>query len=253
MKSEKVTRWRASGIHLALSAAIAAVAFALMLLVWYPSPLFVAAGGSELLLLLVGIDVIVGPLITLLIFKPGKKGLKFDLFAIGAVQLAALVYGVSIVFLARPAFVVFVKDRFEVVTAIELSEAHLAEAKHPQFRRVPILGPVWAYGNFPADPAERRRLIQLTLGAGKDLQHFPRYFGPYEEGLPDILARAQPVERVRATDPKASAALDAWLRKSGRPAESVRYLDLRAPLYWVGVVLDAKTGERLDMFIYEKL
>jgi hypothetical protein len=253
MKFEKVTRWRASGIHLAISAAIAAVGLVLLLVVWYPPPLFVAAGGNDLLFLLVGVDVIVGPLITLIIFRPGKKGLKFDLAVIGVVQIAALIYGMSIVYLARPAFVVFVKDRFEVVTAIELSEQHLAEAKHPQFRRLPVLGPEWAYGKFPVDPEERKRLIQLAIGAGKDLQHFPRYFSPYEEGLPDILARAQPVERVRATDPKAAAALDAWLLKSGRPAGSVRYLDLRAPLYWVGVVLDAKTGERLDMFIYEKL
>ena len=55
-------------------------------------------------------------------------------------QLAALVYGMSIVYLARPAFIVFVKDRFEVITAIELSAENLAEAKYPEFRGIPVTG-----------------------------------------------------------------------------------------------------------------
>jgi hypothetical protein len=253
MKWKKVTRWKASGLHLLISAAIAAGALALMLLVWYPHPLFVAAGGNELLVLMVGVDVIVGPLITLIIFRPGKKGLKFDLAVIGAVQLAALLYGVSIVYLARPAYIVFVKDRFEVVTAIELDQKRLAEAVDPRFRRIPVTGPLWVYGEFPQDPKERTALMQIAFSTGTDLQHFPRYYRPYEQSLPKILERAQTVERTRLTDQKAARALDAWLAKSGRPAESVRYLDLRAPLYWVGVVVDAKSGERLDMFIYEKI
>lgn len=252
MAWEKVTRWKASGLHLLISAAIAAGALALMLLVWYPHPLFKAAGGDDLLLILVGVDVVIGPLITLIIFKPGKKGLKFDLAVIGTVQLAALVYGVSIVYLARPAYIVFVKDRFEVVTAAELNPGTLAEAKYPQFRDAPIDGPGWVYGAFPENPAERSELAKLAL-AGLDLQHFPRYYRPYEENAAEILARSQTVERTRATEPKAAAVVDAWLKESGTPAEAVRYIDLRAPRYWVGVLVDAKTARPVKMLIYDRI
>ena len=86
-----MSRWKASGIHLLLSAAIAVVVLTLMLMVWYPWPLFEAAGGSRLVFILVGVDVTLGPLITLVIFKSGKPGLKFDLTVIALVQLAALV------------------------------------------------------------------------------------------------------------------------------------------------------------------
>jgi hypothetical protein len=252
MKLKKVTRWQASGIHLLLSAAIAAAALALMLLVWYPHPLFVAAGGNDLLLLLVGVDVIIGPLITLIIFKPGKKGLKFDLVAIGVLQLAALVYGAGIVYLARPAFIVFVKDRFEVVTAVELKPEELAAAQDPRFARVPVTGPVWVYGAFPTGAAERNRMVELAL-AGLDLQHFPRYYRPYEEGVKDILARAMTIERTRRTDPNAAKVVDAWLAESGTPEDAVRYVDLRAPRYWVGVLLDAQTGAPRKLLIYGKI
>jgi hypothetical protein len=252
MKFNKVTRWQASGIHLLLSLAIAAIALALMLLVWYPHPLFVAAGGNELLLILVGVDVIIGPLLTLIVFKQGKKTLKFDLAVIGALQLAALLYGTGIVYLARPAFIVFVKDRFEVVTAVELHERNLSEAEDPRYARAPVTGPQWVFAEFPESVEERQRLLELNF-SGFDMQHFPRYFRPYESKVKEILAKAQPIERVRQTDPKAAKVVDAWLAESGTPADSVRYLDLRAPLYWVGVLLDAKTGERRKLLIYEKI
>ncbi len=252
MKLKNVTRWQASGVHLLLSAVIAAVALALMLLVWYPHPLFVAAGGNDLLFLLVGVDVIIGPLITLIIFKAGKKGLKFDLAAIGVLQLAALIYGVGIVFLARPAFVVFVKDRFEVVTAVELRPENLAEAKDPRFARAPLTGPVWVYGEFPTAAQEHNRMVELAM-SGIDLQHFPRYFRPYEAGVKQILARASPIERVRLTEPEAARVVDAWLAESGTAEASVRYLDLRAPRYWVAVLIDAQTGAPRKMLIYGKI
>lgn len=252
MKWEKVTRWKASGLHLLISVAIAAGALALMLLVWYPHPLFKAAGGDDLLFLLVGVDVVIGPLITLIIFKPGKRGLKFDLTAIGVLQLSALVYGVSIVYLARPAYVVFVKDRFEVVTAVELQPEKLAEAKVEGFRRVPVTGPVWVYGEYPKEAGERTRLVELAL-AGFDLQHYPRYYRPYAEHRAEILARAQTIERTRAAEPKAAKAIDAWLAESGTPAERVRYVDLRAPRYWVAVLVDAQTAEPVKMLIYDRI
>jgi len=252
MKLQKVTRWQASGLHLLISAAIAAAALALMLLVWYPHPLFQAAGGDDLLLILVGVDVILGPLITLIIFRQGKKGLKLDLAVIGAVQLAALVYGVGIVYLARPAFIVFVKDRFEVATAVELEPGELAKAKRPEFSRPPVFGPRWAYGEFPTDQAERSKLVDQAL-AGRDLQHFPQYFRPYEEARAEILARAQPIARVRATEPKAAPVVDAWLASSGTREDAVRYLDLRAPRSWVAVLVDAQTARPLKMLIYERI
>jgi hypothetical protein len=252
MAWKKVTRWQASGLHLLISVAIAAGALALMLLVWYPHPLFKAAGGDDLLFILVGVDVVIGPLITLVIFKAGKKGLKFDLTVIGLLQLSALVYGVSIVYLARPAYVVFVKDRFEVVTAVELRPEALAEAKLEPFRRVPVGGPVWVYGEFPSGPEERRELVKLAM-AGLDLQHFPRYYRPYEAHRADILARAQTLERTRKTEPKAAAVIEAWLAESGTSAESVRYVDLRAPRFWVAVLVDAKTAAPLKMLIYDRI
>ena len=252
LKLPKVTRWRAAGVHLLLSAAVAAVALALLLFVWYPPPLFVAAGGQELLFLLVGVDVIVGPLITLIVYRAGKRGLGFDLAAIGLVQAAALIYGVGIVYLARPAFIVFAKDRFEVATAVELAPENLAEARFDEFRRPPLFGPALAAADYPADQAEQQRMVKLNA-LGLDLQHFPKFWVPYGQRAKEILAKADSIERLRKVDPKAARVVDEWLAASGTPEAAVRFVALRAPRAWVAVLLDASSAEPVRMLVYEKL
>ena len=45
MKLTSLNRWKAAGIHLGLSAVIAATVVTIMLLVWYPPPYFDVMGG----------------------------------------------------------------------------------------------------------------------------------------------------------------------------------------------------------------
>ena len=252
MRTKNVNRWGASGLHLLISVAIAGVALAFMLLVWYPPPLFEAAGGNDLLFILVGVDVIVGPLITLIIFRAGKPGLKFDLAAIGTLQVAALIYGLSIVYLARPAFIVFVKDRFEVATAVQLEPENLAQAKYEQFSRPPLGGPQLAVAEFPTDPDEHNKIVELAV-AGYDLHHFPKYWRPYEEQAKEIVAKGDTLARMRKMEPKAAEVVDEYIKESGLSEDEVRFFLLRAPRAWVAVLVDAKTAEPRKMLLYEKL
>ena len=120
---QSLNRWQAFLIHLGLSVAIAGAVIGLVVFVWYPPPYFGAMGGEILLRLIIGVDVILGPVITLIIFDPRKPRLAMDLAIIGALQLAALLYGVFVMFEARPAWNVFVKDRFEVTAANAVDDA----------------------------------------------------------------------------------------------------------------------------------
>src|SRR4029077_20492222 len=117
MTLTSLNRWKASALHLALSAAIGAAVVPLMLAVWYPQHYFAAMGGTMLILLLIGVDVVIGPLITLIVFDPMKKGRPFELAVICVCQLGALRYECSVMFNARPVYNAFVVDRFEVVAA----------------------------------------------------------------------------------------------------------------------------------------
>jgi hypothetical protein len=252
MRTKVLSRWQAAGIHLTVSATIAAIAVALILGVWFPGPLFEAAGGLGLLYLLIGVDVVVGPLMTLVVFKAGKKGMKFDLAVIGAVQLCALVYGCSVVLLARPAFVVFVKDRFELVTVVELDPAELAKAKYPEFRSFPWTGPKLAAADLPTDPEGRQKFVRLAM-QGIDVQSFPEYYVPYAARTKEVLAAAMTVDKLRAEEPVTAQPVDAWLASSGTKPDDVRALLLRTRFAWIAVLVDPKTAQPVKYLLGERI
>jgi hypothetical protein len=250
-KSDGISRWRAAGIHLLISAGIAAVVLGLMLGVWYGPTLFQAMGGAGLALILVGVDVVLGPALTLVVFRSGKRGLKFDLAAIALFQLAALLYGCHVVALARPAFIVFVKDQFQVATVAELEPQYLAEARYPDYRRAPWSGPELVYGEWPKDHAEQQELMFAGL-AGVDLQHFPKYYAPYEQAKDQILAKAQPLSSVRSTEPQAAKVIDEWVARAGVDEQNLRYLRLRGRNAWVAVLVDRFSAQPVKMLLTER-
>ena len=181
-----MSRWQASGIHLGISAVVAAIVMGVLFLVWYPSTFFTAMGGEQLLYLLVGCDVVLGPLITLIIYKAGKKGLNFDLAAIGMMQAAALTYGVIVAAEARPVYTVFVVDRFEVAAANEIDPEELAKVTRPEYKTLSWTGPRLVGALKPTNPDDQFRMT-MAWGQGKDMQHFPQLYVPY----PEVAARSE--------------------------------------------------------------
>ena len=118
------TRARAATIHLGVSALVAALAGLLVFAVWYPWPYREISGGRELFLLVVSVDVALGPLITFAIFNRAKPRaeLRRDLAVVALLQLAGLSYGLWTVHLARPVHMVYELDRFRVVHQVDIPE-----------------------------------------------------------------------------------------------------------------------------------
>ncbi|WP_331345468.1 TfpX/TfpZ family type IV pilin accessory protein [Cellvibrio sp. UBA7661] len=140
--------------HLLISFVIALLTVFVVFLVWYPSPLDKALGVADIFLLLLCIDVIIGPLLTLIVAKQGKKTLKMDLSIIGVLQIAALSYGLYIVAQGRPVWLVYNNNRFEVVQAYEA----IANPQ-PSWGDFPLslTGPIWGAVIEPVPAAVARR------------------------------------------------------------------------------------------------
>jgi hypothetical protein len=240
-----MSRWKASAIHLLLSAAIAGAVLTFMLTVWYPWPLFEAAGGSQLIFILVGVDVTLGPLITLIIFKAGKKGLKFDLTVIALVQLAALAYGIHTLYLARPVYLVYTVDRFELVTAKDLDPKDLAKVTRREFHPSLLARPRYAAAVYPTDPALRARVVETSV-VGKDLQMYPQYYVPYSAQAQNALRAAKSLSIMLKREPEV---IKRYLKASGRTEESVKYLPLSTPEKDGIVLLDAVSGAPVDIVL----
>jgi hypothetical protein len=240
MTLERYTRWQAAPIHLGLSAVIAAAVVAAMLLLWYPRPYFQAAGGHLLLLLLVGVDVVVGPLLTLIVFDPKKKYLALDLAVIAMLQFGALTYGAMIMFNARPVYVAFAGDRFELVEANAIDPADLAAAA-PAFRELPLTGPRIVGSQLPSNPEQRDKLMMAAL-FGVGIGSFPQHYVPYAAQSRTAVSRAQPLAKLRDRHPEGAAEVDRIVKASGKPEAQLRYLPLHAQRGNMAVVVDGTDG-----------
>ena len=107
-------RWLAFASHFGMSLIIFAVLLLLIVLFWYPGALFSAAGGWQGVRIVIGVDLILGPLLTLIVYDLAKprKILFRDLSIIALIQLSCLSVGVYVVFKERPIAVTYAYDKF---------------------------------------------------------------------------------------------------------------------------------------------
>lgn len=224
---------------------LAIVALYIVFFIWYPPPLATATGVGVIFVMLVAIDVAVGPVLTFIVFQPKKKSLKFDVACIIALQASAFFYGLNAIAVARPAWLVFNVDRFDVAQANELDARFLAVTKQ-EFKDPPWGGPRWVASAIPSDVQIRNQLALESVAGGSDLAQRPDLYMEISQvaeeiqskSLPlSVLALYNPPEMMRAVLKKWPGA-DAWLpikakeksmvvlllKKSGRPLAVV---DLR--------------------------
>ena len=242
MTLASLNRWKASAIHLSLSAIVGAIVVTLMLAVWYPQPYFAAMGGATLILLLIGVDVVLGPLFTLIVYDPKKKSLRFDLSVIVLLQLAALVYGCSIMFNARPVYSVFVIDRFEVIAANAVDEASRQKAA-PEFRSLPLTGPQVIAARQPEDPKQLAAIVISAAGGGADLANLPELYVPYAQFRLDAAKKARPLAELAKRQPQDATAIRAFVASSGRADDTIGFLPMKARNQDMSVVVDTKSGD----------
>lgn len=231
-----LSRYQAAAIHFSLCLIVAAVLLSLLWIVWYPAPLLQAVGGQEIVLMLLGIDVILGPLLTLVVFKSGKRTLKMDLAVIAALQVAALVYGVYTLLAGRPVFIASLGDSFQVVQANDIEQQEIDIAKIT----LPWWGPKWVGTAQPSDQNERERLL-ISGVAGAGLGNFPQYHAPLESMREMILAKRRPIAELRASNPARDTEITDWLSSRGYNDQSASYQPLRASRR-MSVIIDTRTA-----------
>lgn len=223
-----MSRWKAASIHLGVSIFVVLVLGILLLTTWYPPNFARAAGGLYLILILASVDACIGPLLTMIVFKVGKPGLKFDLTVIILLQLAAMGYGLYSIYWARPVFLVFAVDRFELINASEISKKALTESKYPEYRTLSLMGPVTVAIRRPNDPEERKKMLFELIPQGLDYKNFPKYYVPYTEMMQDALLKAKAPADWKPNDPKAHSALAEYLRDYKLTESQIKLLPLAA-------------------------
>jgi hypothetical protein len=239
-----MSRWRASSIHLALSVAILGLVSTVLVWRWYPPSLFHTVNAGRLLATIAGTHLTLGPLLTLVVYKQGKKYLKFDLAIIALLQLAALVYGLHAVWLSRPVYLVAVVDRFELVFANELAPADLQNAPE-RYRTLPWAGTETISAPLPADRKRKEDLLFQTLETGRDIQLLPSYYMPYGPAARRELLSHSLSAREFASRLSAGQAAE-FADSIGDMSEArLRVVPINSGRGSATMVLDAGTGEPL--------
>ena len=238
------SRLKAAGIHFGLSVLLAVLAALLVFLVWYPYPYRDISGGRDLFLLVVAVDVVMGPLLTLTVFNPKKQlvELRRDLALIVILQLAALGYGLYTVAVARPVHLVFEISRFVVVHAVDIPGELMTKAP-PGLQSLPWTGPTLLSVRAFKNNAEQTDATMLAL-SGLAVGAQPHLWQNYALGKADVLATAKPLAELKARFAPRLPEIDQAL-KAVRPGVAVGYVPLIGRNTFWTVFIDMKTAEVL--------
>ena len=182
--------------HLFISLLIALLVVGLVFFIWYPSPLATAVGVTQIFLMMLVIDVIVGPILGLLVYKEGKKSLKFDLTVIILLQLSALFYGIYSIEQGRPVWIVFNVDRFELVRKNEIMDQNINQAQS-QFQQPSWLKPEFVATVFAKDTNQRNNDMFAEVLGGISIAQRPERYVDFIQAKQQIQQRAQKLELLQ--------------------------------------------------------
>lgn len=187
--------------HLTLSFIVALVLLGLIFYCWYPTPLAKAVGVTHIILMLFAIDIIIGPLLGLLVYKEHKKTLKFDLSVIILIQISALMYGVYSLEQGRPAWLVYNVDRFELVRKNELVDTNIQQAQ-PQFQQPSWFKPQYVATEFAKDTQQRNDEMFAEVLGGISIAQRPERYVELTQAKNQIQQRALPLKELEQYNPK---------------------------------------------------
>ena len=204
-------RLQAFGLHLSGSAAALALVLGGLWLGWYRWPGWYLASALHVVGIVVMVDLVLGPTLTLIVANPGKHRavLARDIAIIVTVQLIALVYGGLTLWRGRPLYYTFSVDRLELVQASDLKAEDIARAR----RENPALAPFWysrprwIWAPLPQNAEEAEKIVAGSTFGGTDIIQMPRYFRPWEQGLPELRQRLGKVDEMKYFTPAEKGAL----------------------------------------------
>jgi hypothetical protein len=230
-------RVRALGLHLLASAVVLTLVVGGLYAGWYRWPGWYLAGVLQVATVLIAVDLTVGPLLTLVIARPDKsrRELTRDVGVIVAVQLIALIYGAISLWNGRPLYYAFSENVLQLVQAYDIDAGELALARQQQAPLRPHCYslPRWIWAPLPDDAHERDRIVASAITGGVDVISMPRYFKPWQQGLPALREQLKKVDDLTYFSLNEKKALKQRMQTAGVAADqpnSIPFIGRGPPL-----------------------
>ncbi|MEP6548525.1 MAG: hypothetical protein ABJD53_13780 [Gammaproteobacteria bacterium] len=223
-------RLRALGWHLLASAAALTLILGTLYRGWYHWPGWYLTDVTSVVMVMVGVDVVVGPLLTFVIARATKprRELVRDIAVIVTMQLIALLYGSGSLWNGRPLYYAYSESVLQLVQAYDIDAAQ-AEAGR---RQAPDLAPHWyslprwIWAPLPKDQTARQEIVASAIGGGDDVISMPQYFKPWNEGLPELRSRLKKVDDVAYFGAGDKKKLKERMRAAGYATEQANSMPL---------------------------
>jgi hypothetical protein len=238
-------RLTAFGLHLSGSAIALTLVLGTFWLAWYQWPGWYLASALHVVGILVMVDLVLGPTLTLIVANPAKprRELARDIGIIVTVQLAALIYGATTLWFGRPLYYTFSVDRLEIVQASDLKAEDIATAQ----RENPALAPFWyslprwIWAPLPSNSEEAQKIVGGALFGGADVIQMPRYFRPWEQGLAELQQRLQKLDELKNFNPAEKQSLKKRMTRLGLPVDQANTMVMWGGSRRVLAVFDLRT------------
>ena len=234
----KYTRYSASLMHFTGSLCVFAMLVGILLRVWYPAPYFSAAGGWQGLQLVAAVDLVLGPLLTLVIYNPAKsrRELGIDISSVVLLQVIALVFGIKAVYEQRPVAVVFLDTSFYTVPALAISSQGVPLA---ELRRFGNSFPVYVYAERPESGPDFERFLQAV-----EKQQIPPHeqvplYRPLGENFSSIIRSSLDVDEIMANNVNMRGQFEALQAESGLALTEMHAIALTSRYRNIVLMFDA--------------
>lgn len=226
---------KAAVIHFFAGLAIAIILGILIFVIWYPYPYNELAGGKELFILVMSIDIICGPILTFVIFSPtkSKNETLVDISAIVIIQLAALSYGIWNVWQVKPLFLVQEADRFNIISKANIDTNDfnfLPKELRPKIFDRPIKVSI-----RQTSSSELEKINTQIKSGGKDASELPFLYSHFQADK--AYSNAHDLRELLITQPQHTSRIKQLMAISNSDEKNrMRYLYLVGRYYWIVVI-----------------
>ncbi|MBI3562766.1 MAG: hypothetical protein HY080_13725 [Gammaproteobacteria bacterium] len=243
-----MTKLKAFGAHMGISFIIFLIILYFMLAHWYPFPFFSTDGGWKGIRIVLFVDIVLGPFLTLIVYKKGKRYLALDLTVIGMIQAAALSWGIWVVHHERPAAAVLVEDYFTTVTHYQLGN----RLKPGELLRYSKHIPAMIFLNIPEKELQAARLRSLQ---GQILMtEFTEYYTAIDHSsLPLILQHVFALSDYVADKPQAKRIYDQFVAAHRSEMNTIAFFEWHGRTRWGYLAVDKNNFEVIDFLPIQPL
>lgn len=183
-------RWYAFGVHLGISLAILGVLFHVLLTRWFPAHLFETDGGWSAFRVIAGVDIVLGPLLTLVAASPTKalRDLRRDFAVIAVIQFSALTWGTALAWQNRPYALLWVDGEMHSMPWSAFSNDPAARERigalpGPTPRRVIV--------RLPDDFDERGKVLREAISRQSSVLFRSDLYVPFDPRDPQVTLAAK--------------------------------------------------------------